>query len=81
MGLITLAGSKTAVWILTVVLSGNVESTRQYEFETKADCEAVIPAIQELYLALGETEVNTICEPGESALPYQSLKANMIWSL
>lgn len=79
--MITAVAAKSAVWILTVVLSGDVESQRQYEFLSESDCQAVIPAIQELYLALGETEVNTKCEPGESQLEFRPLGTNMIISL
>lgn len=76
-----LAVTSKAVWILTVVLSGDENSTRQYEFLSEADCETVIPAIQEMYLALGESEVNAICAPGNSRIDFQPLSTNMILSI
>lgn len=74
--------SNAVVWILTVTLSSAPDAPKSYEFQTQAECNEVQPLVTNLYLALGEQEVNTKCEPLE--LPHsilQPLNVNMIYSL
>lgn len=77
---IPLAAAKF-VWVLSVTLSGEPESMRQYEFLSKADCLEAIEPIETLYLALGEKSVETSCEPKETSGEFLPLNQRMIMNL
>lgn len=55
-----------SVWILTVTLSSAPDSPKYYEFPTETECNQVRPFLNELYLSLGEDEVNTSCREAPS---------------
>jgi hypothetical protein len=80
--MIVTTAAKLSVWILTVTLSSAPNEPKHYEFGTEEDCAAVQPFVHELYLSLGEIEVNTSCK--EIKQPHsvlQPLNVNMIYSL
>lgn len=78
--MINLVAAST-IWILSVTLSGDDSNTRQYEFKSKPDCEAVIPAITELYIGLGESSVTATCEPEQKSGEFLPLNQRMIMNL
>lgn len=76
----TAAAKVVSVWVLKITLASAPTNPTYYEFLSLEDCNAVEPAIHQLYLGLGETSVTTECLPseGREVLP---LPAKMILSL
>ena len=68
----SLATKTVTAWTLAITLSSAPNTTKYYEFESEIECRQVAPFVTEMYLAMGETEVNTQCSEISYGVPDSS---------